>query len=88
METEVSAGSHVEDHEDWTQPCFMNGEVWGVKRVSRLPSWSKMSKESNKESILKAAYADLNKFGQSGEYEKALKAANRSKLRFIGLNPG
>lgn len=46
-----------------------------------------MSKESNKESILKAAYADLNKFGQSGEYEKALKAANRSKLRFIGLIP-
>uniref|UniRef100_A0A0K8TLY5 Signal recognition particle subunit SRP72 n=1 Tax=Tabanus bromius TaxID=304241 RepID=A0A0K8TLY5_TABBR len=36
-----------------------------------------MSKDASKEAVLKSAYADLNKFGQSGEYEKALKAANR-----------
>ncbi|XP_036341602.1 signal recognition particle subunit SRP72-like [Rhagoletis pomonella] len=37
-----------------------------------------MSKDPNqKEAIIKAAYADVNKFGQNGEYEKAVKAVNR-----------
>lgn len=39
-----------------------------------------MSKDPNqKEAIIKAAYADINKFGQNGEYDKAVKAVNRSK---------
>lgn len=39
-----------------------------------------MSKDnSNKENIIKTAYADVHKFGQNGEFEKALKAVNRGK---------
>lgn len=39
-----------------------------------------MSKDANpKESIIKAAYADVNKFGQNGEFDKAMKAVNRSE---------
>lgn len=38
-----------------------------------------MSKAANKESNIKGLYAELNKFGQNGEYEKALKIANKSE---------
>lgn len=39
-----------------------------------------MSKDANpKEAVIKAAYADVNKFGQNGEFDKAMKAVNRSK---------
>lgn len=37
-----------------------------------------MSKPANKEAALRQLYGELNKFGQNGEYEKALKAANKS----------
>lgn len=41
-----------------------------------------MSKDIlNKENIIRAAYADVHKFGQNGEFEKALKAVNRSKKK-------
>lgn len=40
-----------------------------------------MSKDANqKDAVIKAAYADVNKFGQNGEFDKAMKAVNRSKL--------
>ncbi|XP_005178216.1 signal recognition particle subunit SRP72 [Musca domestica] len=43
-----------------------------------------MSKDANpKESIIKAAYADVNKFGQNGEFDKAMKAVNR----ILGVAP-
>ncbi|XP_039962409.1 signal recognition particle subunit SRP72 [Bactrocera tryoni] len=43
-----------------------------------------MSKDPNqKEAIIKAAYADINKFGQNGEYDKAVKAVNR----ILGVAP-
>jgi len=35
---------------------------------------------ASKESNLSALYTELNKLGQNGEYERALKTANRSKL--------
>lgn len=38
-----------------------------------------MSKDNSKENIIKTAYADVHKFGQNGEFEKALKAVNRGK---------
>lgn len=39
-----------------------------------------MSKDQNpKEAIIKAAYADVNKYGQNGEFDKSMKAVNRSK---------
>lgn len=34
---------------------------------------------ASKESNLPALYAELYKLGQNGEYERALKTANRSK---------
>lgn len=44
----------------------------------------KMSKDANpKEAVIKAAYADVNKFGQNGEFDKAMKAVNRSKFFFL-----
>lgn len=39
---------------------------------------SKMSKGIDKEATIRTHYAELNKFGQNGEYEKAIKAANKS----------
>lgn len=43
-----------------------------------------MSKDLiQKETIIKTAYADVNKFGQNGEYDKAVKAVNRSKNLFL-----
>lgn len=38
-----------------------------------------MSKAPNKEANIKGLYTELNKFGQNGEYEKALKIANKSE---------
>ncbi|KAG4065073.1 hypothetical protein HA402_007470 [Bradysia odoriphaga] len=42
-----------------------------------------MSKGIDKEAAIRSHYAELNKFGQSGEYEKAIKAANK----ILTLNP-
>jgi len=38
---------------------------------------------ASKESNLPALYTELSKLGQNGEYERALKTANRSKLSRI-----
>lgn len=38
-----------------------------------------MSKGIDKEATIRTHYAELNKFGQNGEYEKAIKAANKSE---------
>lgn len=41
-----------------------------------------MSKDINpKEAIIKTAYADVNKFGQNGEFDKTMKAVNKSKFK-------
>ena len=41
---------------------------------------NKMSRDAaHKEQTLKALYAELNKLGQNGEYEKAIKTANKSE---------
>lgn len=40
-----------------------------------------MAKDGNKEVNVRAIYSELNKLGQNGEYEKALKTANRSKYK-------
>lgn len=39
-----------------------------------------MSKGIDKEAAIRTHYGELNKFGQNGEYEKAIKAANKSEL--------
>jgi hypothetical protein len=36
---------------------------------------------ASRESNLSTLYAELHKLGQNGEYERALKTANRSKLK-------
>lgn len=41
-----------------------------------------MSKGANKEANIKSLYGELNKFGQNGEYEKALKIANKSRFLY------
>lgn len=38
-----------------------------------------MSKTPTKEVNIRTLYAELNKFGQAEEYEKAIKVANKSK---------
>jgi hypothetical protein len=35
---------------------------------------------TTRESSLSALYVELNRFGQNGEYERALKTANKSKV--------
>lgn len=42
-----------------------------------------MSKGIDKEATIRTHYAELNKFGQNGEYEKAIKAANKSELFYF-----
>lgn len=39
-----------------------------------------MSKEANKEASIRQLYGELNKHGLDGDYDKALKAANRSNF--------
>lgn len=38
-----------------------------------------MSKNENREATIRQLYTELNKQGSNGEYEKALKSANKSK---------
>lgn len=40
---------------------------------------------SNKEANIRAYYGEVNKFGQNGEYDKAIKSLNKSELIFILL---
>lgn len=39
-----------------------------------------MSRDVNKEQAIRALYTELNKFGQNGEFEKAIKSANKSEI--------
>lgn len=39
------------------------------------------SSKSTKEKSLATAYLELHRFGQNGEYDRALKTANRSKIK-------
>jgi hypothetical protein len=38
---------------------------------------------TTKESNMSAFYVELNRFGQNGEYERALKTANKSKATHV-----
>jgi hypothetical protein len=38
---------------------------------------------TTKESNLSNLYVELNRFGQNGEYERALKTANKSKINCV-----
>lgn len=40
---------------------------------------------SNKEANIRAYYGEVNKFGQNGEYDKAIKSLNKSKF-YANLN--
>lgn len=42
-----------------------------------------MVKAEDTEANIRALYADLNKFGKSEEFEKAIKIANKSKFTNI-----
>lgn len=41
------------------------------------------NKNSNKEANIRNYYGEVNKFGQNGEYDKAIKSLNKSKLKYI-----
>jgi hypothetical protein len=38
---------------------------------------------ATKESNMSTLYVELNRFGQNGEYERALKTANKSKVTYV-----
>lgn len=40
---------------------------------------------SNKEANIRAYYGEVNKFGQNGEYDKAIKALNKSESSWSGF---
>lgn len=40
-----------------------------------------MAKPSNKEANIRSYYGEVNKFGQNGEYDKAIKSLNKSKYK-------
>lgn len=42
-----------------------------------------MSREAVKEQNIRQYYTELNKCCQNGEYEKAIKSANKSKINLI-----
>lgn len=39
-----------------------------------------MAKASNKEANIRTYFGEVNKFGQNGEYDKAIKSLNKSEL--------
>lgn len=43
------------------------------------------SREQQREQNIRQFYTELNKFGQAGEYEKAVKSANKSEILKINL---
>lgn len=43
------------------------------------------SREALKEQNIRQYYTEVNKFGQAGEYEKAIKSANKSKNSIVNL---
>lgn len=45
----------------------------------RAPKTNKMTERTTKEKTIATHYAELNRFGQNGEYERALKSANKSE---------
>lgn len=46
-----------------------------------------MSKDTTaKEALIKAAYADVHKFGNNQEFDKAVKAVNRSEYQDMCQN--
>ena len=49
-------------------------------RGTRLAKRGKMAQQQNN---LMNLFAELNKYGQQGEYERALKTSNKSKLWFL-----
>lgn len=38
-----------------------------------------MAKPNSKEANIRTYYTEVNKFGQNGEYDKAIKSLNKSK---------
>lgn len=40
------------------------------------------SREMLKEQNIRQYYTEVNKFGQAGEFDKAIKAANKSEINF------
>lgn len=40
-----------------------------------------MAKPSNKEANIRTYFGEANKFGQNGEYDKAIKSLNKSKWK-------
>lgn len=40
---------------------------------------------SNKEANIRAYYGEVNKFGQNGEYDKAIKSLNKSKCERLKM---
>lgn len=41
-----------------------------------------MSKDAQKEATVRQLYTELHKFGNNGDFDKAIKTANRSKFSF------
>lgn len=41
-----------------------------------------MAKPNNKEANIRSYYTEVNKFGQNGEYDKAIKSLNKSKWKW------
>jgi len=44
-----------------------------------------MAKDVNKETTIRNLYTELNKFNLNGDYDKALKSANRSNFHNLGF---
>lgn len=73
--------AQVDCVDSWKYVCLSS-----VRRPSGVVCWQVAyldicldAMSATKEANLSALYAELNKFGQNGEYERALKAANKSK---------
>lgn len=41
-----------------------------------------MAKPNNKETNIRSYYSEVNKFGQNGEYDKAIKSLNKSNFQY------
>lgn len=44
-----------------------------------------MSKDAQKEATIRQLYTELHKFGNNGDFDKAIKTANRSKFLLVSF---
>lgn len=54
-----------------------------IRSCSLVDCSETMAERLSREKVISATYAEIHKWNQNGQYERALKAANRSELQVL-----